>query len=107
MNHTSPLLIDNSCVVEDLTTAIKDNNLDELKNMYTKVLNRIKNQDGFTQSVNKPTFIYTQILTQLNSRREIFDYLLQFQDEDDLEFRNMRCQTALACALTRNNKIDD
>ncbi|XP_063903655.1 uncharacterized protein LOC135123078 [Zophobas morio] len=91
------LAIQDRRVVEDLTEAIKNNNVANFKNLFSKSLNRERNEDGFTLLQE----------AMYHNRREIFDYLLQFQRKDDLEVRNAGGETALASAIDFYNKIDD
>ncbi|XP_063903608.1 uncharacterized protein LOC135123042 isoform X1 [Zophobas morio] len=87
-----------SCqLVENLTAAIKNNNVDCFKKHFSRSLNREKNEAGFT--------LLQEAIR--HNRRDIFDYLLQLQDKDDLEIRNTSGETALKYAINHFREEND
>ncbi|KAJ3646835.1 hypothetical protein Zmor_024405 [Zophobas morio] len=87
-----------SCqLVEDLTTAIKNNDVYYFTKFFSKSLNREKNEGGFT--------LLQEAIR--HNRRDIFDYLLQLQDKDDLEIRNTSGETPLKYAINHFREEND
>ncbi|KAJ3646834.1 hypothetical protein Zmor_024404 [Zophobas morio] len=92
------LPVHSSQVVEDLTTAIKNNDVDYFTKLFSKSLNREKNEAGFT--------LLQEAIR--HNRRDLFDYLLlQLQDKDDLEIRNTSGETALKYAINHFREEND